>query len=94
MHKGADCVNSFVFVGAFGIIVTKWVWDRVTMYVFEVKAAAMNLLNDWRQELLKNTKSKPVLNTNTSKWNLPPHGWVKVDSINGSQMWIVLDLGV
>lgn len=46
MHKGADCVNSFVFVGAFGIIVTKWVWDRVTMYVFEVKAAAMNLLND------------------------------------------------
>lgn len=57
----------------------RWVWDRVNTSVFGVKAAALNLFNDWKkaQEEVKVTGIQKMLGDR--RWCKPPAGWLKVN---------------
>ncbi|XP_074326958.1 uncharacterized protein LOC141664898 [Apium graveolens] len=58
----------------------KWVWDKVSMSVFSVRAMAMNLLaDDWNRAREDDCKYKNPQPGGTMHWCKPPLGWVKVN---------------
>ncbi|XP_074377663.1 uncharacterized protein LOC141719179 [Apium graveolens] len=57
----------------------KWVWDKIDMSVFGTKAAALNLLADWRKARMEGNKYKPVVSSRSRQWKKPQAGWVKIN---------------
>ncbi|KAL8107325.1 hypothetical protein AgCh_023940 [Apium graveolens] len=57
----------------------KWVWDKIDMSVFGTKAAALNLLADWRKAQMEENKYKPVVSSRSRQWKKPQAGWVKIN---------------
>ncbi|KAL8107899.1 hypothetical protein AgCh_024343 [Apium graveolens] len=57
----------------------KWVWDKIDMLVFGTKAAALNLLTDWRKAQMEGNKYTPVVSSSSRKWRKPQAGWVKIN---------------
>lgn len=58
----------------------RWVWDKVSVTEFGVKATAMTLLAEWRK--CQEEKIRGVTGTGPSakRWNPPPQGWMKVNT--------------
>lgn len=55
----------------------QWVWNKVNGSAFGVKAAALNLLRDWREaQVTEMNVRKP---TGARQWEKPEAGWVKVN---------------
>lgn len=57
----------------------KWVWDKVIMLVFGVRAMAMNLLADWNRAREDDCKYKNQQPGGTVHWCKPSVGWIKVN---------------
>ncbi|XP_074346278.1 uncharacterized protein LOC141685053 [Apium graveolens] len=59
----------------------KWVWERVNMSSFGIKAAATNLLTEWRKAQAEKLcdvshTRRPIV---VSKWEKPQQNWVKIN---------------
>ncbi|KAK1400059.1 hypothetical protein POM88_009922 [Heracleum sosnowskyi] len=58
----------------------KWVWDKANGSAFGVKAAAMNLLHDWKEAQELQVKHQSVRkDIADKKWNKPPNDWFKIN---------------
>ncbi|XP_074342659.1 uncharacterized protein LOC141680292 [Apium graveolens] len=57
----------------------RWVWDKMNMSVFGVKAAMLHLLYDWKKAQIDVSKYKPVLDATSREWRKPNQGWVKLN---------------
>ncbi|KAL8145163.1 hypothetical protein AgCh_003389 [Apium graveolens] len=55
----------------------KWVWEKINGYAFGVKAAASNLLRDWREAQITVIKDQKV--AGARQWERPDAGWIKVN---------------
>lgn len=58
----------------------KWVWERVNGSAFGVKAAAMNLLADWRRAHEECGRSLGSAVMGVQHWSTPPVGWYKINT--------------
>lgn len=58
-----------------------WVWDKANGSAFGVKAAAYNLLNDWREAQTKgrSDQQRPT-STECRVWSKPTGEWLKVNT--------------
>lgn len=58
-----------------------WVWERINQCVFGIKAAAVNMLTEWRKA--HDQKLSSGNNTGTPleirKWEKPQDSWVKIN---------------
>ncbi|XP_074323048.1 uncharacterized protein LOC141659993 [Apium graveolens] len=57
----------------------KWVWERVNMSVFGIKAMALNLLADWNRAQLTEGKHHSSTNGCSRTWVKPPEEWIKIN---------------
>lgn len=57
----------------------KWVWDKINLSVFGVRALAMNLLADWNRAKEKSIKHLHQQSAGKQHWGKPPVGWIKVN---------------
>ncbi|XP_074333675.1 putative ribonuclease H protein At1g65750 isoform X1 [Apium graveolens] len=55
----------------------KWVWEKINGSAFGVKAAANNLLRDWREAQI--TVEKDQKAAGARQWENPDAGWIKVN---------------
>lgn len=59
----------------------KWVWDRINMSAFGIKANALNMLADWKKA--HENQSTPAGSRGGQiacrKWEKPPVDWVKIN---------------
>ena len=59
----------------------KWIWDKVNISAFGIKAAALNLLGEWKkaheQQVISGTSAGPSIVI--KKWEKPQNPWVKVN---------------
>ena len=53
-------------------------WEKANESAFGVRAAAYNLLQDWRAAQAKMT-STIFLNTANGEWSKPPDEWIKIN---------------
>ena len=58
----------------------KWVWDKVNSYVFSVKAAALNLLTDWKGAQVSTCRRTAQVGTRDCFWTKPAESWIKVNT--------------
>lgn len=58
----------------------KWLWDKVDISPFGVKANALNMLNDWKraQQILPNCTQSQQQN-NSKFWSKQSPGWIKIN---------------
>lgn len=57
----------------------RWVWERVNGSIFGVRAAAVNMLNDWRKACMNEVRGMRMMCSGTRKWQTPPTGWFKIN---------------
>lgn len=69
----------------------RWVWEKINQSVFGIKAAALNMLTEWR----KAHEQQLTLGTSTGsaivirKWEKPQNPWVK---INIDAAWVKINI--
>lgn len=57
----------------------KWVWERVNGSAFGTKAAAVNLLVEWRRAREVDVSRRPRVENECMGWNKPSGQWVKIN---------------
>ncbi|XP_074369140.1 uncharacterized protein LOC141710128 [Apium graveolens] len=58
-----------------------WVWEKINQYVFGIKAAALNMLTEWRKAHDQQLNSGNNTGTPLAirKWEKPQVSWVKIN---------------
>lgn len=54
-------------------------YGRTNGSVFGVKAAALNLLTDWKEARLDDMKKSKQVQACIKRWSKPPVGWIKIN---------------
>ncbi|XP_074328478.1 uncharacterized protein LOC141666388 [Apium graveolens] len=57
----------------------KWVWERVHMSAFGIKAMALNLVADWKRARASEGANRSVTTEHCKIWVKPPEGWIKIN---------------
>lgn len=57
----------------------KWLWDKVNMSVFGIKAMALNLVADWKRARQTEATKRNTTNSQCRTWCRPQEGWVKIN---------------
>ncbi|KAL8156414.1 hypothetical protein AgCh_001488 [Apium graveolens] len=57
----------------------KWVWERVHMSAFGIKAMALNLVADWKRARASEGANRSVTTEHCKTWVKPPEGWIKIN---------------
>lgn len=59
----------------------RWIWEKINQPVFGIKAAALNMLTEWRKA--HEQQVQPGTSTGTTlairKWEKPQDSWVKIN---------------
>ncbi|KAL8104841.1 hypothetical protein AgCh_028856 [Apium graveolens] len=59
----------------------KWIWDKVNVSVFGLKAAAMNMLMEWKRAQQEKVVERGTTEASNAprSWEKPPLNWVKIN---------------
>lgn len=57
----------------------KWIWERVNMSIFGIKAMELNLVSDWKRARQTEVLGKTVAPGHCKTWCKPQEGWIKIN---------------